>query len=612
MAILRHYLLTLLLILAPVWATGQELGQVFDDSRTLALAAPLQWQVLPKNTVRNPDEFDSLGFAQNFATLRPQQALPTARSNDVWLRFALPATATPQMWYLRIPRLQVERVTLYFQDEQKVWRQQVAGDDLPMVRWPLVTRNPSFELGTKIDRPQQYFLKLEHRIPITERPQLVAPSDYIDGAQRVGTLVGLMFGLFGLLTVLGLVTARLYRNSQYAWYGLMVAMLLLSQLTLVGYAGLRLWPSSVYLNKIMPALASLWTLAAITWFTTQVSYAKLTSPRIYKCSVGLVAVLLLTSLAYAVYYHDFPRDALLLLAGCAMLWNLGSMVWMAWRAQSLLWFVVAGMAPLTVAMLARLTYYIGWLAHVELTQLFGAMAACLGMMVVYAGMIMRSRETYAALERETALAHTDISTGLTLARIAAIRLPQVLTRSKRFGKPCGVVMVHWLGYDAQLQPMSSAQAGAVLAHFGARLRRLARDIDTVARYDNDHFLFLVEAPVSREALNDLGTKILSTCMRPSVQLGNGDIYNVHVAICLATGDTLAANQVVETLRTRLNQMDPGTARKVQFVDAPLSTRPPSDGPESTGNLSGQALVAKINAIEASPILPTVMQPSQRG
>jgi two-component system, sensor histidine kinase LadS len=612
MAILRHYFFTLLLILAPVWATGQELGQVFEDSRTLALAAPLQWQVLPKDKVRNPDEFDSLGLAQNFAALRPQQALPTARSNDVWLRFALPVTATPQMWYLRIPRLQVERVTLYFQDEQKVWRQQVAGDDVPIARWPLVTRNPSFELGTRIDRPQLYFLKLEHRIPITERPQLVAPSDYIDGAQRVGTLVGLVFGLFGLLTVLGLVTARLYRNSQYAWYGLMVAMLLLSQITLVGYAGLRLWPSSVYLNKIMPALASLWTLAAITWFTTQVSYAKLTAPRIYKCSVALVAVLLLTSLAYAVYYHDFPRDALLLLAGCAMLWNLGSMVWMAWRAQSLLWFVVAGLAPLTLAMLARLTYYIGWLAHVELTQLLGAIAACLGMMVVYAGMILRSRETYAALERETALAHTDISTGLTLARIAAIRLPQLLTRSKRFGKPCGVVMVRWLGYDAQLQPMSSAQAGAVLAHFGARLRRLARDIDTVARYDNDHFLFLVEAPVSREALNDLGTKILSTCMRPSVQLGNGDIYNVHVAICLAMGDTLAAQQVMETLRTRLSQMDPGTARKVQFVDAPLSTRPPSDGPESTGNLSGQALVAKINAIEASPILPTVVRPSQQG
>ena len=256
-------------------------------------------------------------------------------------------------------------------------------------------------------------------------------------------------------------------------------------------------------------------------------------------------------------------------------------------------------------MLARLAYNMGWLAHVELAQLVSVISGCLGMMVVYASMILRSRESYAAFEREAALTNVDISTGLTLGRIAEIRLPQVLQRSYRFGKPCGVVMVRWLNYDAQVEPMSSAQRGAVLAHFGARLRRLTRDIDTVARYDDDHFLFLIESPMTREMVNDLGMKILSTCMRPSVPLGNGDVYNVHIAMALISGGNMSAKEVIEALLTRINQMEVGTTRRMQFVDSPLTSQPPQDGPNSFTARNSEALVAKINEIEANPIAPTL-------
>ncbi len=601
---MRKFLLCVCLLMSPLLAWGQELGKLYDDSRTLKLAEELQWQALPKSQVLNPAEFDNPSLAQNFSPLAAQQALPTGPNNAVWLRFALPATKDSPLWYLRIPRLQVERVTLYYQDDQNHWLMQEAGDELPMTRWPLMTRNPTFELHTRANSARRYYVKLEHRKAITELVQLIAPGDYIDGAMRVGTLAGLMIGLFGLLTVLSLVTARLYRNRHYAWLALVVLLLLLTQLTLLGYANLRLWPTSVYLMKVMPVLVPLWALAAATWFTCQISYAKSAMPLVYKTSLGLVAALLALSAAFAVSQIAPFRSLVAPLAGFVLLWNLSAMVWMAWRSQPWLWFVVAGFTPLTLAMMARLAYTVGWLAHVELTQLLSTITGCLGMTVVYVGMLLRSRESYAALEREQALAHTDISTGLTLQRVAMIRLPQMLARSKRFGIPCGVVMVHWLGYEAQLAPMMALQRGAVMAHFGGRLRRLARDIDTVARYDNAHFMFLIESPVTREALNDLGTKILSTCMRPSPQLG-GDVYDVHVAIALTLGGTMSANEVVESLLTRMNQMDANTPRRMQFIDSPLSTRPPGEDPDSTGPLSSTDIVAKINAIEASHVLPKI-------
>jgi two-component system, sensor histidine kinase LadS len=602
--LLRTFL-ALFCLLAPLLAAGQQLGQLFEDSRILQLSDAVQFQMLPRGNVLNPDDLASPSNSGKFATLTDKQAIPTNDGNEAWLRFSLPVTSSSQIWYMRIPRMNIERVTLFYLDDKQRWMQQVAGEEVPMNQWPLLTRNPSFELSTRTDKPRQYFVKLENRTVLTERPQLIAPDEYIDGAMRVGTLAGLMIGLFGLLTVLGLLTAHLYRNKQYAWFGCMVFMLLIAQLALLGYASLRIWPSSVYLNKIMPVILPILGVAATTWFTTQVSYARNAAPHIYKIALVVIALLIGAAAAFALMGAHFPRELLSPLVALAMLWNLGSMVWMAWRMQSWLWFVVAGFAPLTISMMARLAYIVGWIAHVELAQLFGVITGCFGMMVIYGGMILRSRESFAALERESALAHTDMATGLSLPRIVSVRLPQVLARSKRFGKPCGVVMVRWLGQSAQLAPMGTAQRGAVMAHFGTRLRRLARDIDTVARYNDDHFMYLIESPVSREALNDLGIRILTSCMRPSIQLGGVDVYNVHVTIALCENGSAVAKDVIEALRTRLNQMDASTPRRVQFVDSPLSTRPPGEGPDGVALISGEALITKINELEATHVLPTI-------
>jgi two-component system, sensor histidine kinase LadS len=590
---------------APQWSVAQELGKLFDDSATLQLAAPLQWQALPKGAVVNPSEFTETARARGFADLAPDAVLPTAPESDVWLRFALPTTAIPQTWYLRIPRMQLEQATVYFQNEQGGWMTLTAGENIAASRWPVPTRLPSFQLITRADQAQTYYLKLEHRAPITERPELISPSEYITAASLVGGIVGLMLGLFGLLTILGLVSMRMNRNLHFAWFAVMVFSLLITQLVLIGFAGLHLWPQSIYLNKVMGVIAPLWTLAASTWFVVKVSYAKDTFARIYKISLALIALLLAGSLVFAIMQNNMPRAGLTVLAAVAMLWNLGVLAWMAWRSQPWLWLMVGGFAPLTLSMLARLSYNFGWIAHVEVAQFFSVVTGCVGMMVVYAGLTIRSKESNAALERESALTHTDMSTGLSSTRIALTRLPQVLARSARFEEPCGVIMLRWLDYHKQLDHLSSAQRGAVLSHLGARLRRLARSIDTVARMDDDHFVYLVESPISREKLTELGSKIITTCLRPARALNDGDVYNVHVAVWTPTDKSISANEVMETLRTRLNQMGYGTQRKMQFVDAPLSSRPGDVPAEVDLTKRKQDIVAKINAIEASPILPTL-------
>jgi two-component system, sensor histidine kinase LadS len=614
----RYLLLCLLCWCAPHFVAAQEFDRLSDDSPRLTLAAPLQWQAVPKGAMLSPDAFQAAGTAQGFAVYTPSVRLPTSKQNDVWLRFALPATSAPEQWYLRIPRLSLERATLYSQDTSNLWTQVSAGGLVAMNHWPVPARRPTFALLTRTEGVQTYYLKLEHYAAIAERPELMSGNEFIDHSARVGVVIGLTFGLFFLLGALGLLAAWQHRERNFLWFALTTFLLLLVQLVLIGHAGQSFWPSSSYLNLTMPWLSALWLLAATTWFCAQVSFSREAFPKIHNTAIAVVTTLLLLSMAYAMAYQDFPRLVLNAVVVLGMLWVLSSTAWMAWRSQPWLWHVVGGLAPIALAMLVRLAYNMGWVGQVEIAQLVSVVAGCLGMLVIYRALLLHNREAQLALQRESATESIDVTTGLALARVVDVRLPLVMARSERFDEPCGVLMVRWLGYNEFMEPLSSTQRGAALSHLGARLRKLGRPIDTVARLDDDHFLYLIEAPISRDRLNALGTKILSVCMRPGRPQVDNNEYNVHIAIWASTKGNLPAPQVIESLRTRLNQMGHGTSRRVQFVDSAPSSRPGEGNSEisnvtGTGALSSAAIVAKINAIEASPIVPTIAtrQPNPR-
>ena len=113
-------------------------------------------------------------------------------------------------------------------------------------------------------------------------------------------------------------------------------------------------------------------------------------------------------------------------------------------------------------------------------------------------------------------------------------------------------------------------------------------------------MILVEGPISRDALSALATQILTACIRMSEKIDIPNAFNFHIAIWQGNVGTSDDAELTETLKTRLNQMSYGTKRPVQFVDAVTS----DPGPEQEEEFVQRRdeLVAKINAIEASPSL----------
>jgi two-component system, sensor histidine kinase LadS len=591
--------------------SGFPLPSLFADHRRLNLEVPLGVLALPTAQAPTPELLLQSPLNNQFKPWQLGMSLPTSRQQDVWLRLELPKEITPHSWMLRIPRITLQKATLYQRspDGSGSWVTQVAGTLVPNSTWPVRSRDPIFEISTRSDQTQLFFIRVQNASPVTENIQLIRSSDFGSGANYAGTLNGLIIGLFGLLTLISLISWRINRNSHFAWFALFSAAIMLAHLTLSGYMILRIWPNSVFMavsmNWVMPLVA----LATLTRFAVSVSYAKDLSKPVNYALWSVVIVCGLLSAGVLSAPIDFPRTVLNAAYATGMLVVLGSLCWIAWRSQHWLWWIVASIFPIILSAMTRLAYNQGWVAHVELALLAGVLSAMIGMVCIYTTLIAQQRQRAAAAHRENALETADGATGLYAERIARARLPLMILRSQRFNNACGVIMVRWTGFQSTMSGASAVDRGRIFAHLGNRINRLARDVDTAARFGDDRFIFLVEAPITRKQLTDLASRILASCMRPSLAMPDQKGFDLHMALWLSSELPADADQVLELLKTRISQMQDGTQRRVQFISVPLSTAPPTDqnDPEH-----GSRLVEKINALEATQVLPTIdLKPKKR-
>lgn len=585
-----------MVLLCLVLHTGhaQDFDRLYGDSVTPALAQPLQWVVVPKDSVASPDAFTA-GESWGFQPYTDKTALPTSDRQDVWATFSLPATEALQTWFIRLPGQVIFKASLYSRGPQGNWLIQTAGEALAPADWSLRTRVPSFELQTRNDRMQTYYLRFENSRPVTGQPMLLSPVEYVDGASRVGVVIGLMWGMFSVLAMLSLAAFAIARNRVFLWFGAVVVTLMFAQLVLIGYGGWRMWPGSAHLNQVMAWVASALSMAAGAWFCAQASYARSGHPLIYRLLVAITAGSLLLAGLMAIDRNFIPRDLRNLWLALATVSILGSLVWMSLRGQAWNLLLLLGTAPIGLAALARLSYNAGWVMNIEAAQAAGVLSAMLGLLWIFFVLAWRSRAALFSTHRGAALATYDPASGLMLPRVIESRLAQMLLRARRRHAECGIVMLRWLDQVPSPDELSDHKRSTALSRIGEILRRAARDMDTVVRYEENLFLILVEGPVNREAVSEASTKIQAACIRLSDKLGEPNAFNLHIAIWHGTPGEESGQKIIDSLKTRLRRMTSGPKRYVQFVDA--AGEPASlPAEQSTRRVD---LVAKINAIEVS-------------
>jgi GGDEF domain-containing protein len=590
---MRACLLMLLwLVLQPGHA--QDFSRLSDDSVTITLSEPLRWLAVPKGSVNSPDALNAAGPG-DFQPYTPTTVLPTSREQDVWATFSLPATESPQTWFIRLPGQALVRASLFSRGRQDEWLVQAAGEAIAPAAWSLPTRVPSFELQTRRDRAQTYYLRFENNRALTDRPMLLSPVEYVNGASRVGVVIGLMWGMFSVLAALSIAAFVMARNRVFLWFGAVVVTLMFTQLVLIGYGSWRIWPGSAHLNQVMGWVSAGLSMAAGAWFCAHASYARSGHPHIFKLLVGVTAGSLLMAGLMAIRQDFIPRDMRNLWLGIATVTILGSLVWMALRGQAWNLLLLLGTAPIALAALARIFYNAGWVMNIEAAQAAGVLSAMVGLLWVFFVLAWRSRAALFSNHRIAALANYDPASGLMLPRVVENRLAQMLLRARRRRSECGIVLLRWLDQAPSPDELNDHKRSVALSRVGEILRRAARDMDTVVRYEENLFLMLIEGPVNREAVSEVSTKILADCIRLSDKLDEPNAFNLHIAIWHGTPERHTGQQIIDSLKTRLRRMSPGPRRYVQFVDP--AGEPASEPPEES--IRRVELVAKINAIEVS-------------
>lgn len=591
-----------LLLLGFVSAAGH--AQVFDrlysDSAQITLARPLEWVAAPKGTVATPDQFIALPEAWRFQPYTAITVLPTSDKQEVWVRFTLPITTNRQVWFVRMARPSIVKVSFFSQDAAGQWQPQFAGESIAPAQWALRTRSPSFEVQSSSRGEQTYYLRFEHRSAITERPMLITPIEYIDGSSRVGILIGLLGGTFGLLSVLCMAAYAITRNTVFLWFASFVVALMFSQATLIGYSGWRMWPSSAYLNQVMGWVTGCLALAAGAWFCANASYARESHIWIYRLLRALALGSLLLAILAAANLDVLSREMRNAWAAMVTVLVIGSLAWMALRGQRWNAVLMVGLVPIGLATMTRLVYNLGWVPQVEFAQTAGIFSAILGLLWLMVALVWRGRTALLSTELAAALNNYDAISGLVQERVVRIRLPQMLLRATQLKLGCGVIMLRWVDYPQLMASLSPEKQHAMLRQLGQVLNRVARDIDTAARFGDDCFLVLIEGPISRNSLSSLCTQILTACIRSSDKFDMPNAFSFHIAIWHASVVPCGDEEVLETLKARLSQMSYGTRRPVQFVD--MVTSDPSPEQLDKFNQRRDELIAKIDAIEASPSL----------
>ncbi|MES2943764.1 MAG: 7TM diverse intracellular signaling domain-containing protein [Pseudomonadota bacterium] len=581
-------------------AQAQDFDRLYEDSVKVELARPLEWIAAPKGSVSSPEVFENPESLDNqgFQPYTSDTVLPTSDKQEAWARFALPSTETPQTWFIRVPRQTIVKVSLFARDSMGQWHSQSAGELIPPADWALPTRVPSFELQTRSDGTRVYYLRFEHRSAITERPMLVSPIEYINGASRVGVVIGLMFGMFGLLAMASMTAFAISRKMVFVWFGSFVMALMFTQLVLIGYGSWRLWPHSAHLNQVMAWVATALAMASGTWFCAQASYAHDGHPWVYRLLITVAAVSLMMAGLMLVRQDFLPRDwrnLWMILSTTAVICSL---VWMSLRGQTWNRLLLLGAAPIGLATLGRVFYNLGWIRNVELAQAAGVLTAQIGLLWIFLALAWRSREALLSSERDSALASYDPVTGLMLPQAIDARLPGMLMRASRNKSGCGVLMLRWLDNAPVHGLQNIEKRSAALNIIGDIMRKAARDVDTVVRYNHELLVMLVDGPISRNAVSDISTQILASCIRTAEQLGDPNALNLHIAIWHDHPANMSAAVVMDILKTRLHQMSHGTRRPVQFADsaADASNHPWQDSVQRKENL-----LAKINAIETAGV-----------
>jgi two-component system, sensor histidine kinase LadS len=493
----------------------------------------------------------------------------------LWLHLRLQRAAKErQDWLLKLPMPVIDLVTVY-QQEGGVWRSETAGDTVAVGRWPEHGRYPVFRLDVPAGETRDIYLRIQHSTPARFPLELLSEGRFADVVQMEYLGLGAALGALLLLIAGCLAKAWAYRDPGFAWYAAYAGLTSLAMAAYTGVAAQFLWPNFGLLQDAPTNMLACAAVAAAILFVRKTLGLRRRLPWLDRLTLGLG----IAGAAVAALGAVLPKAVFLPAMGAyvcvACLVTVGASV-VAWRrGDPVAGWVFAAQFPLVSAVIVTVTRNLGWVDLPFVPQYVVILGLALEVPLLLVALFIRSRDRHGAEIREQALSTHDALTGLLAPHLFEDRLRQVVLRHKRDGESAAVMFIDLVNYQPIKDTFSTAVAEQSLLRSVIKLRRLLRDVDTVARMGEARFGVILEGAASRPSVTERASRLIAAGLMPLPGLKPDVTLQFHVAALLLNERPMEADEVQAALAEQLGRMSRRTRRPIRFI-APDEVPPPDD------------------------------------
>jgi two-component system, sensor histidine kinase LadS len=570
---------------------------IHDAERTQITASAHFWHEKPAKA--SIEQASDANAAARYMPLAEETMFNLKPQDRLWIRLDIDRkSAAPEHTILWLPLPLLDVVTLYQQGADGKWSALKAGDRIPVASWPEPGRYPRFHL----DLPQgksSVFLQVQGSTPLS-LPLYLGTEVQAQAADREGFLgMGLIVGVLLTLVLMCMVTAYTYKDRLYLLYGIYMLVMILAVGAYTGISSYLLWNQSpIWADAAQGALAILTAGGALYFIEALLGgrqFARKLS--ILLLSLGVI------SLPLALLYCFVPRSAGVVILGIYMIsvsaigLTLASQAWQ--RGDQVGKWICLAYTPLALAVLLAIARAFGWISVSWVVQYGVVVALMIEAPMMMVALNLRSRERHEINTREQAMATQDALTGLLKEHIFDDRIRQTMARSIKRREDAAIVLISLVNYELIAQAHGSPVAEQSVLRAVIKLRKVIRDVETVARVGTSHFGLILEGVGHRSRITEVGARLIAQGLMPLPGLVPEVTLQFHMAAVLMRDLPAEQRDIKEELLTLLGTMSRRTRRPIRFWEltttggTPLMAMPVASSP--VDQLAAQVQAASSRA-----------------
>lgn len=140
-----------------------------------------------------------------------------------WLKFVVKNKDSLSNWILEISSPELDFVTLYYKDENGIWKEKNDGLIWPFLKRDMNSRNIAFKLPAINDGTAEYYIKIKSIGPIVIPVKIEKNDFFISESLKSEVLFGICYGIMLIMLFYNLFVYFSIRDKSYIYYVLMVA-----------------------------------------------------------------------------------------------------------------------------------------------------------------------------------------------------------------------------------------------------------------------------------------------------------------------------------------------------------------------------------------------------